>query len=105
MGSRKPIALGLTILLIVGVAIGLIVGVRHVNNSNSKSGVVPSTSSKAVSAICSHTDYKQTCVDSLSSLTDNKTATPKDFLALAINVTIEAVKTGIADEIVGTNES
>ncbi|GAB2217874.1 hypothetical protein Droror1_Dr00001087 [Drosera rotundifolia] len=94
MGPGKPVALGLSILLVVGIAIGLIVGVHDISSKDDSEDPFASTS-KAVAAFCSQTDYQRTCVDSLSSIAYNETATPKDFLAVAINVTIDAVKTGI----------
>ncbi|GAB4825640.1 hypothetical protein Ancab_008514 [Ancistrocladus abbreviatus] len=94
MGSGKPIALGLSVLLIVGVSIGLIVGIRRVHIDD-KSDVLPATTSRAVAAICIHTDHKQTCAESLASVSNNDTATPKDYLAAAINVTIDAVNQAI----------
>ncbi|GAB4859012.1 hypothetical protein Ancab_010482 [Ancistrocladus abbreviatus] len=94
MGSGKPIALGLSILLVVGVAIGLIVGVRK-NHSGDKSDDLPAATSRVVAAICGQTDYKRTCAESLAPLGNNDTATPKDFAATAINVTIDAVKQAV----------
>ncbi|GAV78530.1 Pectinesterase domain-containing protein/PMEI domain-containing protein [Cephalotus follicularis] len=88
---NKAIVSGVSIILVVGVCIGVIVGVSRKNSSDNDDAVL-STTSKAVSAICSPTDFKQACVDSLGSLANNGSATPKDFLEVAIKATVEKVQ-------------
>ncbi|KAL3812211.1 hypothetical protein ACJIZ3_013479 [Penstemon smallii] len=89
MKGGKFIVLGVSVVLVVGVIIGVIVGVNHdkPNGDNGDSKALSSTS-KAVASVCSQTDYKKTCVDSMSSVVNNQSATPKDFLEAAINVAI-----------------
>jgi len=53
------------------------------------------TTTKPVATICSHTDYKETCVSSLTNMANNQSATPKDFIVAAIQSTLQEVKTAM----------
>ncbi|KAJ7980475.1 Pectinesterase [Quillaja saponaria] len=92
---NKKIAIGVvSIILVVGVVIGLIIGgVGHKSSSDNEKEL--SKSSKAVAAICNQTDYKQACVHSLAKVASNQSATPKDFMQAAIQATIEQVKSAM----------
>ncbi|KAH7513585.1 hypothetical protein ACOSP7_007823 [Xanthoceras sorbifolium] len=91
MKTGKAIAAGASILLVVGVCIGLIAGVSNKGSSkDSNTGI--STTSKSVAAICAPTDYKEACVKSLTLVANNQSATPKDFIQAAIQATIEVVQ-------------
>ncbi|KAK2646451.1 hypothetical protein Ddye_021646 [Dipteronia dyeriana] len=91
MRVGKGIAAGASILVVVAVCVGLIAGFS--NKGGSKDGNAGiSTTSKAVAAICAPTDYKEACVKSLSAVSNNQTANPKDFIQAAILATIDVVK-------------
>jgi len=91
MRVGKGIAAGASILVVVGVCVGLIAGFS--NKGGSKDGNTGiSTTSKSVAAICTPTDYKEACVKSLTAVANNQTANPKDFIQAAIQATIDVVK-------------
>ncbi|KAJ7955325.1 Pectinesterase [Quillaja saponaria] len=90
MSKNKAVIGGVSIILVVGVVIGLIAGAGHKNSSDNNDPLA--TSSKSVAAICNPTDYKQACVDSLNTLANNQSATPMDFMKAAIEATIQQVK-------------
>jgi len=103
---NKFIVSGVAIVLVVGVVIGIIASVSHTGSSSKDDNV--STNSKTVSAICSPTDYKDACIKSLSSYAKNQSATPKDFIQTALQVTIQEVKAALQKSGVignGTNNS
>ncbi|CAK9160877.1 unnamed protein product [Ilex paraguariensis] len=95
MKGGKLFVFGVSGILVVGVVIGLIAGVVHHNSSNDDDSDVLSTTSKAVASICSQTDYKRACVNSLDAVANNQSATPKDFIEAAIQVTIQEVKAAV----------
>lgn len=92
MKAGKFVFVGVSALLVVGVLIGLIVGVNRHGANHDDDNAALSTTSKAVASVCSQTDNKKVCVQSLSSLANNESATPKDFLQLAIQVTIQEIQ-------------
>ncbi|XP_034685398.1 pectinesterase-like [Vitis riparia] len=103
MQGGKVAVGGISIILVVGVAIGLIAGLHGRGGHKSTDGddeKVLSTTTKAVAAICSPTDYKQQCISSFQTLANNHSATPKDFLMAAIDITMKEVK-----EAIGKSES
>uniref|UniRef100_A0A2N9EIQ5 Pectinesterase n=1 Tax=Fagus sylvatica TaxID=28930 RepID=A0A2N9EIQ5_FAGSY len=91
---NKLVIGGLSILLVVGAVIGIIAGVNYSGNSNKGDNVL-STTSKSIAAMCTPTDYKQACVNSLSSFANNGSATPKDLIQSALQATIEEVKAAL----------
>ncbi|KAK3011953.1 hypothetical protein RJ639_012535 [Escallonia herrerae] len=95
MKGGKLFLFGVSGILVVGVAIGLIAGISHKKSSNNEDDDVLSSTSKAVASVCSPTDYKRACVDSLSSVANNKSATPKDFFKAALEVAIQEVKAAL----------
>ncbi|CAL5338040.1 unnamed protein product [Camellia sinensis] len=97
MKGGKFMILGVSGILVVAVLIGLITGINNNKKSSSDSSGddVLSTTSKAVAAICSPTDYKQECVNSLQSVANNQSATPKDFMQAAIQFAIHEMKAAL----------
>ncbi|KAK9285657.1 hypothetical protein L1049_024856 [Liquidambar formosana] len=85
----KVIVSAISIILVVGVVIGIVAGIHR--NGTSASGSTMSASMKAVSSICAPTDYKEACMSSLDSVAQNASATPKDFIQAAVQATIEEV--------------
>ncbi|KAL2470209.1 putative pectinesterase/pectinesterase inhibitor 28 [Abeliophyllum distichum] len=89
---QKFVLFGVSVFLVVGAIVGLIIGVNRHHSSTDEDGQALSTTTKSVASICSQTDYKRACVDSMSSVANNASATPNDFLQAAINVVIEEVQ-------------
>ncbi|KAM7279020.1 hypothetical protein ACFE04_006154 [Oxalis oulophora] len=91
--NNKPIVAGVSIILVVGVCIGVIVGVNKNNDGGTSSDdAALSTTTKSVASVCSNVDYKEACVKSLTPLANNESATPKDFLLAAISVTMQEIQ-------------
>ncbi|KAI4338593.1 hypothetical protein MLD38_023631 [Melastoma candidum] len=90
MKATKAVAASVSVLLVVGVCIGVIVGVTRKDGSGGSGDQISSTS-KSVLAICEPTSYQQACVNSLSTVANNASATPKDFIMAAIQATIQEV--------------
>ncbi|XP_061991664.1 pectinesterase-like [Rosa rugosa] len=88
----KAIVGGISIILVVGAVVGCVAVVSH-NRSKGKDRL--STSSKAVTAMCEPTDYKDECIDSLADAAKNQSATPKELIRAAIDYTIDKVKAAI----------
>ncbi|KAK9147139.1 hypothetical protein Sjap_007042 [Stephania japonica] len=92
----KIVVVGISLILVVGVIIGVIVTVNR--GGHSDNGVLPakdtlSTGMKAVTAICSPTDYKEACINSLSPIAkQNSSVSTKDLFKAVFDVTIEGVK-------------
>ncbi|XP_009800039.1 probable pectinesterase/pectinesterase inhibitor 13 [Nicotiana sylvestris] len=99
MKGGKLVAFGLSLIVVVGVVIAVIVGTNRANNDSSshddKDDKVLATTSKSIASVCSQTDYKKACVNSLSSMANNQSATPKDFIEKAIEVAIQEVRAGM----------
>ncbi|XVF28111.1 hypothetical protein REPUB_Repub15cG0001000 [Reevesia pubescens] len=88
----KGVAIGgVSMILVVGVCIGLIISASHKNSNETEKDVL-STTSKSVAEICAPNDFKQACVDSLSSVANNESAVPKDFIQAAIHVTLQELQ-------------
>ncbi|KAF8401222.1 hypothetical protein HHK36_012151 [Tetracentron sinense] len=89
----KAVIVGVSLILVSGVLMAVVSGLGKENSSNfSNSGSDTSTTTKAVAIICAPTDYRETCISSLSSVANNASATPKDLLKTAVQVTIEQMK-------------
>jgi len=95
----KIIGLVVSIILIAGLAVGLVFGIRLANKSLNPSNDPLFKSSKGIAVVCNPTDYKDLCAKSLDTLSNNNTATPKDYLQVAINVTIDAINEGLAKSV------
>ncbi|XP_004229041.2 pectinesterase/pectinesterase inhibitor-like [Solanum lycopersicum] len=98
MKGGKIFAFGISIILVVGVVIAIIASNNRTQDSSDndeKDDKVLSTTSKSIASVCSQTDFKKSCVNSLSSMANNQSATPKEFLLKAIEVAIQEVRIGI----------
>lgn len=104
MKKGKLILVGVSGILVVGVVIGCIAGFTSNHHSSSNSGNsggdnnnAVSTTSKDVDVICAPTDHKEACAHSLSSVANNQSATPMDFIQAAIQYTVDEVKRALAN--------
>ncbi|GFS30585.1 plant invertase/pectin methylesterase inhibitor superfamily [Actinidia rufa] len=90
MAVGKVVASFVSILLVVGVVIGVVAFANNRNGANAnKETATVSTSSKAVTSICATTNYKDACMNSLGNVAKNESATPKDYILAAIQAAIE----------------
>lgn len=87
----KVIVSLVSLILIVGVAIGVVVVVNKGHGGRDTTSATPTvaTSSKAVTSFCSTTNYQDACVNSLGNVAKNESATPMDYIMAAINATVE----------------
>lgn len=89
--AAKIVVSAVSIILVVGVAIGVVIGVNK-NASGGSEKLSPQM--KAISSICSPTSYKELCMQSLSSAT-NGTTDPKELVKASIDVVVNNVQSGI----------
>lgn len=98
MKGGKIVVFGLSIILVVGVVIAIIASNNRTNGSSDnddKDDQVLSSTSKSVASVCSQTDNKKACVNTLGSMANNQSATLKDFIQKAIEVAIQEVRVGM----------
>ncbi|KZV31291.1 pectinesterase/pectinesterase inhibitor 28-like [Dorcoceras hygrometricum] len=92
--KKKVAVAGLASILLVAAVVAVTVGVSNKGGDSSaapaSNGGAPtiSASTKAVQAICSPTDYKETCEQSLAGA---NTTDPKELIKLAFNYAVENI--------------
>ncbi|XP_074340961.1 pectinesterase-like [Apium graveolens] len=80
---------------VVGAVIGLI-GSDVVHKKSSGDGKDPlATTTKPVASVCSPTDYKEACVNTMSALANNQSASPKEFIQAAIDIAQKEIKAAL----------
>lgn len=100
MGSeKKKMAIaGVASLILVAMVVAVTVGVTNNHHTVASPTAQDSnpdelhSSVKAIKSICQPTDYKEACVESLSSVAGNNTTDPKELVKLAFQVAIDTVK-------------
>ncbi|XP_010039612.2 probable pectinesterase/pectinesterase inhibitor 21 [Eucalyptus grandis] len=103
-GKRTAYAVGgVGIVFVVAVVIGVAISVGSRSSGSSQSsagtGSGASTSMKSIQSICEPTDYRETCVKSLSAAGGNSTD-PKDLIRTGFQVAINQVKAAIENSTV-----
>nr|GMC71028.1 pectinesterase 3 [Ipomoea batatas] len=95
---KRIIILAVSAVLLVGLVIGIVAGtVFHKKNKNDGSGSGEGgdstrSTSKSVQAICSVTEYKDSCVSSLSQVAGDKTTDPKKLFVLSLQLAADSLK-------------
>ncbi|KAI6672608.1 hypothetical protein NL676_000514 [Syzygium grande] len=87
----KVVVSGISIILLVGVVIGVIAGV-HKFGSDGDSGETLTLQMKAVSTICAPTDHKELCMKTLGTYAANGTTNPKELIKAAVLATLKEMK-------------
>ncbi|MED6205833.1 hypothetical protein PIB30_021299 [Stylosanthes scabra] len=87
-GSGKIIAVAVSILLVVGVVIGAVVAVNHLDNGSSNNGGEVKTTNKAVTAVCQGADDEKLCHDVLAPV---NTSNPKDYITQVVKFSTDSV--------------
>ncbi|KAK4773138.1 hypothetical protein SAY87_028157 [Trapa incisa] len=95
MKAGKLVAGVVSVLLVVGVCIGVIVGVTNTSKSHDNDDDEISSTTKSVAAICDSTDYKNVCVNSLRAAAKNGTTDPKELIVAAFGSTLEEIKSSV----------
>ncbi|XP_023549872.1 pectinesterase-like [Cucurbita pepo subsp. pepo] len=91
---EKVVVTGMSLMLVVGVAMAVI---AVVNKNNSSDSMVENLSPKmkVVSSLCSSTNYQNECQNTLVSTAHNASASdPKAYVKAAILATVEEIKKG-----------
>ncbi|KAF8392671.1 hypothetical protein HHK36_023020 [Tetracentron sinense] len=92
--KKRFAVIGVSSLILVAMVVAVAVGVKHghhssVQSGNGNSGELTS-SMKAIEAICQPTDYREACVQSLSSASGN-TTDPKELIKMAFKVAMNNI--------------
>lgn len=90
--KKRLVILGISSILLVAAVVGAVAyGFSHKNvESSSPASATPTpvtASAKAVQALCQHTDYKETCEESLSKA--KNTSNPKELVKVAFQATVD----------------
>ncbi|KAJ8768195.1 hypothetical protein K2173_021135 [Erythroxylum novogranatense] len=85
----KVVASGVSLILVVGVVIGVVAVVNHQNGSNTAKNENMTPQMKMASQLCQPTSYKEACTKTLGSVNSTD---PKEFVKAAIMATSDAVK-------------
>ncbi|XP_038875878.1 pectinesterase-like [Benincasa hispida] len=89
---NKVVLPGISLILVVGVALAVVAVVNKNNNSTTEN---LSPKMKAVSTICSNTNYQEECQNTLTNVAHNASSDdPKEYVKAAILATMEEVKKG-----------
>ena len=89
----KVVMSGISLILVVGVALAVVAIVNKSDSSDETANLSPKM--KAVASICSNADYQPECQTTLGSVGNNSSVEdPKEFIKAAITSTIEEMKKG-----------
>ena len=91
MAVGKIVVTGISIILVVGIALAVVAVVHHNEKQGETGGSGVSAESKMVETICTNTDYKAACRDSLNPVAKNSSADYKDFIKAAMLTTVAQV--------------
>lgn len=93
MGAAKIAVALVSLLLVVGVVIGVVVVIKIHNQEAEKS---PVSSMKMVTSICGSTEYKEACAATLEPVAKNASATPNDYIRAVVEATLREVNNAVA---------
>ncbi|KAI3449337.1 hypothetical protein Pfo_006002 [Paulownia fortunei] len=94
-----------SLLLVVGVVIGVVVVVKH--NGSSNEGPSTNSSMKMITSICELTNYKEACAGSLETVAKNSTASATDYILAVVGAPLNEVKKSLeaTGKVVVNNET
>ncbi|GAB4841822.1 hypothetical protein Ancab_022558 [Ancistrocladus abbreviatus] len=87
--AGKAVVSVISIILVVGVVIGVVAVVKH--NGNKSGGKDVSPSMKTVNALCAPAMYKDQCINSLGTVSKNHSATPQDYIQAGLKMILDEV--------------
>ncbi|XP_021769859.1 probable pectinesterase/pectinesterase inhibitor [Chenopodium quinoa] len=105
MGGKVVVSV-ISIILVVGVVIGLVAVVHRDKGDSHKEGGKDdenlSSSMKTVNALCGPTTYKDSCIKNLGSVAQNQSATPHDYVKAGVKLALEEIAraTNLTDTLV-----
>ncbi|XP_042513148.1 pectinesterase-like [Macadamia integrifolia] len=91
----KAVVAGVSLILVVGVVVGVVTVTRGVHSSNNEATTDDKslvTGMKAVKIICEPTSYKDVCERTISGVANNASADPKDFIKVAVSATLDEIR-------------
>lgn len=96
-GDKRNVAIvGVSAMILVAmVIIAVTIDISYNSNTASlkdKDSAQFKTSMKAIKEICQPTDYKESCIKSLSSVARNRTSDPNELIKIAFKVAIDQLK-------------
>ena len=105
----KVVVSAVSLILVVGVIVGIVSVTRlHGKDHSDSAGAAAMSSMKVVASICSATNYKDACIQSLTPVAKNGSATPKDYIQASLLVTIDEIKRSMKNSenlVQATNDS
>ncbi|CAL5400530.1 unnamed protein product [Camellia sinensis] len=90
-GKRRIAIIGVSSLFLVAMVVAVTIGVTQNADGTNLDSQDVSTSVKAINSVCDTVDYKQVCVESLSSSAGN-TTNPQELVKTAFQVAVQKVK-------------
>ncbi|KAI8020809.1 putative pectinesterase/pectinesterase inhibitor 21 [Camellia lanceoleosa] len=90
-GKRRIAIIGVSSLFLVAMVVAVTIGVTQNADGTNLDSQDVSTSVKAINSVCDTVDYKQVCVESLSSSAGN-TTNPQELVKTAFQVALQKVK-------------
>ncbi|KAK4357928.1 hypothetical protein RND71_023538 [Anisodus tanguticus] len=90
MGGGKVVISLVSLILLVGVIVGVVVVVHK--NGDKYDNKSTNVQKKKVDEFCQPAAYKDACVKSLDKVENNETATMKDYIMAAFDATVEEIK-------------
>ncbi|GAB4830635.1 hypothetical protein Ancab_020401 [Ancistrocladus abbreviatus] len=87
--AGKAVVAVLSVILVVGVVIGVVAIVKHESSEGKNNNV--SASMKTVNALCAPAMYKDQCINSLGTVAKNDSATPQDFIKSGLEMILDGV--------------
>ncbi|KAF6173821.1 hypothetical protein GIB67_003822 [Kingdonia uniflora] len=102
--KKRILIISCSSLVLVAMVVAVAVSVNNNKDSSSDSNKAGQSteikaSMKAINAICEPTDYRQTCVDSLSKAAGNETD-PKELIKVGFTVAMEQIKNAVKKSVV-----
>ncbi|XP_019187279.1 PREDICTED: pectinesterase-like [Ipomoea nil] len=91
--SKNMTIIGVSSLILVAMVLALAFGGQETSETEEEGNIA--TSQKAIESVCQPTDYKQTCVNSLSKSDAGNSTDPKVLIQAAFNVTIADIRRAI----------
>ncbi|GLJ10950.1 hypothetical protein SUGI_0138670 [Cryptomeria japonica] len=94
---RRIIIIGITCLVLIAIIVSVAVAVvRSKSSSKDEEPTEMQTSSKAMTAVCSVTVYKEKCISSLSSYNGSSKLSPKDLFNIAVVVAMREAQNALS---------
>lgn len=95
MGAAKIAVPIVSLLLVVGVVIGVIVVIKSNGGEAEEAKNLKTPSMKMVNSICGPTDFKEACTATLESVAKNASSTPSDYIRAVVEAALKEVNNAL----------